>query len=165
MSFTWNRFRFIDSAQFLSASLDRLVSATPNDAFTFSSTLDNHHLLKRKGENISRLYTVSCIICFKHDQRERIFYLVLPRRTYVSDAEPLVLFVFRCVSVRVHGFNDSIWRDAAPTEGEHILLLCFTLSLSLSLSLSLPYVRRCIDFSSFSHPGQVLLSTHRCSHL
>ena len=54
MSFTWNRFRFIDSAQFLSASLDRLVSATPDDAFTFSSTLDNHHLLKRKGENISR---------------------------------------------------------------------------------------------------------------
>ena len=40
----------------------------------------------------------------------------------------------RRLSVRVHGFNDSIWRDAAPTEGEHILLLCFTLSLSLSLS-------------------------------
>ena len=64
MSFTWNRFRFIDSCQFLSASLDRLVSATPDDAFTLSSTLDNHHLLKRKGENISRLYTVSCIQSF-----------------------------------------------------------------------------------------------------
>ena len=37
MSFSWGRFRFIDSAQFLSASLDCLVSATPDDAFLFSS--------------------------------------------------------------------------------------------------------------------------------
>ena len=38
MSFTWNRFHFIDLCQFLSASLDRLVSTTPDDAFTLSST-------------------------------------------------------------------------------------------------------------------------------
>ena len=107
MSFTWNRFRFIDSAQFLSASLDRLVSATPDDAFIFSSTLDQHQLLKRKGENISRLYTVSCIICFKHDQRERIFYLVLSRRTSVSDAEPLVCMF---LGVYPYEYMDSMTR-------------------------------------------------------
>ena len=50
VSLTWNRFRFIDSCQFLSASLDRLVTATPDDAFILSSTLVNHRLLKRKGK-------------------------------------------------------------------------------------------------------------------
>ena len=56
MSFTWNRFRFIDSYQFLSASLDRLASSTPDDALLLSSTLDNHCLLKRKGmESYARI--------------------------------------------------------------------------------------------------------------
>ena len=56
MSFTWNRFRFIDSYQFLSASLDRLASSTPDDALILSSTLDNHRLLKRKGmESYARI--------------------------------------------------------------------------------------------------------------
>ena len=163
MSFTWNRFCFIDSAQFLSASLDRLVSATPDDAFIFSSTLDQHQLLKRKGENISRLYTVSCIICFKHDQRERIFYLVLSRRTSVSDAKPLV-----CMSLGVYPYEymDSMTRfDETQLPLKVSIFFCYVL-LSPSLSPSLPYVRRCIDFIPLFFPqDKVLLSTHRCSHL
>ena len=49
MSITWNNFRFIDSLQFLNASLDNLVAATPRNAFMFTSTLRHHRLLMRKG--------------------------------------------------------------------------------------------------------------------
>ena len=59
LSFSWNRFRFVDSYQFLSASLERLVSATPDDMFTLSSTLDHHRLLKRKGK-----YVKMCVFFF-----------------------------------------------------------------------------------------------------
>ena len=112
----------------LSASLDRLVSATPNDAFTLSSTLGQHQLLKRKGENISRLYTVSCIICIIAWSKggERNYFVVL-------SSSPQMCLCFRCWAFcyvvlgvypyeYIHEFNDSIWRDAAPVEGEHILL-------------------------------------------
>ncbi|XP_065195842.1 uncharacterized protein LOC135827241 [Sycon ciliatum] len=49
ISFTWRQFRFIDSCQFLNASLDRLVKTTPDDSFIFTKTLSNHQLLMRKG--------------------------------------------------------------------------------------------------------------------
>ena len=49
LSFTWNRFRFIDSCQFLNASLDKLVNATPREAFLHTSELPHHELLLRKG--------------------------------------------------------------------------------------------------------------------
>ena len=49
LSFSWNRFRFIDSLQFLNASLDKLVNATPREAFLHTATLPHHELLMRKG--------------------------------------------------------------------------------------------------------------------
>ena len=49
LSFSWNRFRFIDSCQFLNASLDKLVNATPREAFLHTSELPHHELLLRKG--------------------------------------------------------------------------------------------------------------------
>ncbi|XP_065178129.1 uncharacterized protein LOC135808825 [Sycon ciliatum] len=49
ISFTWRQFRFIDSCQFLNASLDRLVKTTPDESFTHTKTLPNHQLLMRKG--------------------------------------------------------------------------------------------------------------------
>jgi hypothetical protein len=51
ISFNLRSLRFIDSAQFLQASLDRLVSACPKEAFTITRTfqLNNTHLLIKKG--------------------------------------------------------------------------------------------------------------------
>ncbi|XP_065198789.1 uncharacterized protein LOC135830431 [Sycon ciliatum] len=49
ISFTWRQFRFIDSCEFLNASLDRLVKTTPDESFTHTKTLPNHQLLMRKG--------------------------------------------------------------------------------------------------------------------
>ena len=100
---------------------------------------------------------------------KRFFYLVLPRRTPVSDAEPLVLFV---LGVYPYEYMDSMTRfDETQLPLKVSIFFCYVLlSLSLSLSLSL-YVRRCIDFPLFFFffffffPGQVLLSAHRCSHL
>ena len=49
LSFSWNRFRFIDSLQFLNASLNKLVTATPESAMKHTATLPHHQLLLRKG--------------------------------------------------------------------------------------------------------------------
>ena len=49
ISCTWRQFRFIDSCQFLNASLDRLVKTTPDESFTHTKTLSNNQLLMRKG--------------------------------------------------------------------------------------------------------------------
>ena len=49
LSFSWNRFRFIDSLQFLNASLNKLVTATPEPAMKHTATLPHHQLLLRKG--------------------------------------------------------------------------------------------------------------------
>ena len=49
ISFSWGQFRFVDSLQFLNASLDKLVNSTPRDAFRLTSALPHHELLVRKG--------------------------------------------------------------------------------------------------------------------
>ena len=49
ISFSWGQFRFVDSLQFLNASLDKLVNSTPRDAFRLTSALPHHELLMRKG--------------------------------------------------------------------------------------------------------------------
>ena len=49
ISFSWGQFRFLDSIQFLNASLDKLVNSTPRDAFRLTSALPHHELLVRKG--------------------------------------------------------------------------------------------------------------------
>ena len=53
VTFGWRQFQFIDSLAFLNTSLDRLVSATPPDAFTLLSARfpdeDERKLLTRKG--------------------------------------------------------------------------------------------------------------------
>ena len=49
ISFSWGQFRFVDSLQFLNASLDKLVNSTPRDALRLTSALPHHELLMRKG--------------------------------------------------------------------------------------------------------------------
>ena len=49
ISFSWGQFRFVDSLQFLNASLDKLVNSTPRDAFRLTSALPHHELLMQKG--------------------------------------------------------------------------------------------------------------------
>ena len=49
ISFSWGQFIFVDSLQFLNASLDKLVNSTPRDAFRLTSALPHHELLVRKG--------------------------------------------------------------------------------------------------------------------
>ena len=49
ISFSWGQYRFLDSLQFLNASLDKLVNSTPRDAFRLTSALPHHELLVRKG--------------------------------------------------------------------------------------------------------------------
>ena len=49
ISFSWGQFRFIDSLQFLNASLDKLVNSTPRDALRLTSALPHHELLMQKG--------------------------------------------------------------------------------------------------------------------
>ena len=49
ISFSWGQFRFVDSLQFLNASLDKLVNSTPRDALRLTSALPHHELLMQKG--------------------------------------------------------------------------------------------------------------------
>ena len=49
ISFSWGQFRFVDSLQFLNASLDKLVNSTPRDAFRLTSALPHHELLMQMG--------------------------------------------------------------------------------------------------------------------
>ena len=49
ISFSWGQFWFVDSLQFLNASLDKLVNSTPRDAFRLTSALPHHELLMQKG--------------------------------------------------------------------------------------------------------------------
>ena len=49
ISFSWGQFRFVDSLQFLNASLDKLVNSTPRDALRLTSALPHHELLMQKS--------------------------------------------------------------------------------------------------------------------
>ena len=86
ISFSWGRFRFVDSLSFLNASLDRLVKNTPKDSFHHLSSFSTltHTNINGMDDSSSSSSDDSCTTNIHHDDTsaDDLFELLTRKGVY-----------------------------------------------------------------------------------